>query len=175
MVINSSMRYHEIMSETSAPIKKPKFLYHGTAKQFVPAIVSTGLEPRVGAYTQNWYGHRSDKLQPLVFAADKRRIGDCVLAMFAAGKITDKMISMDDFLTVAALVVLPSDTFQRRQGKFDKNHPIQVESRDWYSIEPVKPIKVIMDEELRGLIGPYFHEAKVGWFGVPSEFDSASY
>jgi hypothetical protein len=151
---------------------KAGLLYHGTTKANLPSIMSEGLKPTVGRYAELWHGRdhndtsKSNNLAPVVFAAPREHLDDCLLAIFAALSKDFPRTSTEQFFDNAVLLELPADQFTRNRWKRPPRNMKHVESRDYYSTSPVRPIRAITGEELRGFAGYAYQSARQEWFGA---------
>lgn len=152
------MRYAEILHENT-----PQTLYHGTLRQFVPAIMELGLLPTVGDFTRYAYGdyvRAGIKLPALVFASDRTGLTSCVSAILGALQKSGVDDTSENFFRYGAIVVLKhaSKSFNHRPPDTSsslnpippsEDHPATVEPNDYYSDEAVIPSFAIMGDRLR--------------------------
>lgn len=131
-----------------------KTLYHGTSLARAKKIMAEGLEPQVGSLVQTAYGDNEDyDFEPLAFAADKAGINRGVYsamlhAISAEGHdTTNREQAIRNY---GAIVVLKDgeDQMEHRPdgegAEFDySDHPLQVETGDYYSREGLVPDYVI--------------------------------
>lgn len=148
-------------------MSKQTLLYHGTLARLLPSIAREGLVPRVGEFTEKTYGKQSDRIVPAVFMATEKDLERVVHAMVAAimGEVSeadfekydigaDYQLNDDLFFEYGAMLVIErTDAFAvTGKPKSGTVEPFQAESGDWYSVEPVSPVRAIRGDELRDFL-----------------------
>jgi hypothetical protein len=158
------MHYHEILCEST-----PRTLYHGTLRQYVPMIMQIGLMPTVSGFTERAYGayiRKGIELPAMVFAADRTGLGKCVSAIVGAMEqagIADREEGhTESFFRHGAIIVLKhaAESFKHRPDEPpsldphppSKDHPVSVETNDYYREEGIKPSFAIMGDRLRSFL-----------------------
>jgi|CryBogDrversion2_8_1035294.scaffolds.fasta_scaffold07684_2 hypothetical protein len=155
------MKISQLISES-----RPRTLYHGTLKEFVPDILDLGLLPRVGRFTAHAYDEYRQAgipLENVVFAADRQNLGKCVSAIIGQMRHHypqwhwqhgPEELTADDFYHKAALLVLTAAE-PRWQQHSDHNmaqHPVTAEPDDWYIRGADLPNMVLTDDRLRNFL-----------------------
>lgn len=140
--------------------KTARTLYHGTSTERAKHIQQEGLEPQVGDLVQTAYGDEAGgdyDFEPLAFAGDKdalqRGVYSAMLhAIQADGHdITDPEQAIRNW---GALVVLKDgdEVMEHRSAEEDPygytDHPLQVETGDYYSQEGVVPDYILQGPTL---------------------------
>lgn len=144
------------VNEVGQEAKTARTLYHGTSSERARKIEQEGLEPQVGDLVQTAYGDDADSIgydfEPLVFAGDKealqRGVYSAMLhAIQAEGHdITDAEQAIRNW---GALVILKDgdEVMDHRPETEDpygySDHPLQVETGDYYSREGLVPDHIL--------------------------------
>lgn len=126
-------------------------LYHGTIRDHARSIQQGGLYPSVGDFVRDSYGTSvdEDQFDEIVFAADKRGIGQAMGAIIAhtAKKLGKQFggVTEEDILKHGMLVKIDPEEveyFERKPESWEPEdfyaeYPVSVEPGDYYTREPV--------------------------------------